>query len=328
MIRVGVLRGGPSEEHEVSLKTGESALSAFAEKHSVNDIVLGKNGGWYLNGHPAYPERIFQSVDVVFNALHGTFGEDGKVQQILETYKIPYTGSGILSSAIGMNKVLSREAFAAAGLLTPRAAASAADESPAEFARRVLRTTAPPWVVKPASSGSSVGVSIVQDFHGLIGAIEAALTYGPRVIAEEFIEGREATCGIVENFRGSGRYALPVVEIIPPENSDFFDYGAKYGGMTNELCPAKFDGSVKARIEDMAREAHRAVGCRHYSRADFIVSKRRAAGGEPKIYILEINTLPGMTKESLLPKAIDAVGVSYPDFLNHLINLALRGNKL
>jgi len=323
MLKIGILRGGPSEEHAVSLKTGESALSALAKKHSVSDIVLGKNGEWYLDGRPAYPEKIFRSVDAVFNALHGTFGEDGKVQQILETYKIPYTGSGVLSSAIGMNKILSREAFAAAGLLTPRAAVIGADEPPAEFARRVLRVVGPPWVVKPASSGSSVGISIARDFRGMVEAVEAALAYGPKIIVEEFIEGREATCGIVENFRGSEHYALPVIEIIPPENSDFFDYGAKYGGRTKELCPAGFDGSVKTRIEDMAREAHRAVGCRHYSRADFIVSKR-TRDGEPKIYILETNTLPGMTEESLLPKAINAIGVSYSDFLNHLINLALE----
>jgi len=327
MIRVGILRGGPSEEHEVSLKTGESALSALAKKHSVHDVVLGKSCEWYLDGKRTYPENIFRSVDVVFNALHGTFGEDGKVQQIFEAYKIPYTGSGILPSAIGMNKILSREAFAAAGLLTPRAAAIREGETPALFAERVLRTMGPFWVVKPASSGSSVGISLVREFRGLADAIENALAYGPRVIVEEFIEGKEATCGIVENFRGRERYALPAIEIIPPENSDFFDYGAKYGGTTSELCPAGFDEKTKAKIEDMAREAHLAVGCEHYSRADFIVSKRRS-GDAPKIYILEINTLPGMTEQSLLPKAIGAVGVSYSDFLDHLINLALERNKL
>ncbi len=324
MIKVGVLRGGPSAEHKVSLKTGEGVLSFLPEKYEGNDIFLSPEGNWFLNGKISYPEQALRSVDVVFNALHGRFGEDGKVQQILETFGVPYTGSGILASATGMNKMLAREAFSSAGLLVPRATVVSGEENVEDAAYKIFRTMGPSLVVKPLSSGSSMGVSIAHDYPELIGAIKRALLdeeevselFSRKVIVEEYIKGREASCGIVEDFRNEKYYALPVIEIIPPDESVFFDYEAKYGGKANEICPANFSDSEKSKMENIAREAHKAVGCRHYSRSDFIVSPRG-------IYILEINTLPGLTKESLLPKSIRAVGVSYSDFLAHLIDKAI-----
>lgn len=329
MIKVGVLRGGPSSEYEVSLKTGESVLTNLArqqaglsEKYAGKDIVISRQGDWFFEGNFSSPERIFRSIDVVFNALHGAFGEDGKVQQILETFRVPYTGSAALASAAGMNKILAREMFTKAGLLVPRAITVSVEQPALESARRVLRMIGPSWVVKPSSSCSSVGISIAHNFHDLVRAIKKAMFRGStskhkKIIVEEYIKGREATCGIIDNFREREHYALPVIEIIPPENSDFFDYGAKYGGRTRELCPSGFDQSIKATIEDMARKAHQALGCRHYSRADFIVSPKG-------VYILEVNTLPGLTGESLFPKAISAIGSSYPEFLDHLLTLAIR----
>lgn len=321
-IKVGVLRGGPSSESAVSLKTGEAVLKNLPGKYSGHDIVLSKNGKWYFQGWPSYPEKIFRSVDVVFNALHGKYGEDGKVQQLLESFKVPYTGSGILASALGMNKILARDSFLKAGLRMPGADFGSDKESPLGIANKTLRKLSPPWVVKPASSGSSVGVSIARNFNDLIKSIEEALSHDDKVIIEEYIYGREITCGILEKFRGQEHYALPAIEIIPPPARDFFDYQAKYSGETREICPATIEPQIKKAIEEMARVAHIALGCRHYSRADFIVS-RQPHGNESKIYILEINTLPGLTSESLLPKSISAIGSSYPEFLDHLIMLAL-----
>lgn len=319
-IRVGVLRGGPSSEHEVSLKTGEAVLAGLPEKYSGKDILLSKNGEWFFNGQFSYPEKIIRSVDVVFNALHGYFGEDGKVQQILELFKVPYTGSGMLASSLGMNKILSREAFARAGLNVPRAIIIGKDEDYFEAARRIFKIMSPSWVVKPASSGSSVGISIVHSFNNLIDAIEkaAAAATDSKIIIEEYIKGLEATCGVVDNFRNQKYYSLPVIEIIPPSEHEFFDYQAKYNGGTREICPANFDMGTKRKIEEMARLAHQALGCRHYSRADFRISPKG------KIYILEINTLPGLTTESLLPKALNAVGSSYPEFFRPFINSCLK----
>ncbi|MBU2109609.1 D-alanine--D-alanine ligase [Patescibacteria group bacterium] len=316
-IKVGVLRGGISDEYKISLKTGESVLANLPEKYSGYDVILNKTGEWYFQSMPAYPERIFRSVDVIFNALHGHYGEDGKVQQLLEAFNIPYTGSGILASALGMNKILSREAFARAGLKVPVGDYANDNESSFETARRIMRKVGPPWVVKPVSSGSSIGVSIVKNFDDLIKTIGETLNLDNRIIVEEYLAGREVTCGVLERFRGEEHYALPIIEIIPPADSDFFDYRAKYSGETQEICPANLNLEIKRMIEDMARKAHIALGCRHYSRADFIISPRG-------IYILEVNTLPGLTAESLLPKAVKAVGSSYSELLDHLISLALK----
>jgi D-alanine-D-alanine ligase len=318
-IRVGVLRGGPSQEHEVSLKTGKAVLAGLPEKYSGKDILLSKNGEWFFNGQFSYPEKIFRSVDVVFNALHGYFGEDGKVQQILEMFNIPYTGSRVFSSALGMNKIFSREAFKNAGLNIPQAVIlNNYEDGLRSMADRGFRRISPPWVVKPACSGSSVGISIAHNFNDLIAALEKAAAFDSKIIIEEYIKGREATCGVVDNFRKQEYYSLPVIEIIPQSEHEFFDYEAKYSGETREICPANFDTETKRKIEEMARRAHQVLGCRHYSRADFRISPRG------KIYILEVNTLPGLTTESLLPKALNAVGSSYPEFLDHLITLALK----
>jgi len=319
VIRVGVLRGGPSQEHEISLKTGEVVLANLPKKYKAKDILLSKNGEWRLNAKLSYPEKIFQSVDVVFNALHGHFGEDGKIQQLLETFGIPYTGSGVLASSLGMSKILSREAFAGAGLNVPRAMAFSKSDSghAGEIAHKIFRKIGPSWVVKPNSSGSSLGVSISHTFNDLIKAIEKAFDFDSKIIIEEYIKGSEATCGVIDNFRNQKIYSLPPIEIIPPPEHEFFNYKAKYCGETKEICPANFDIEIKNKIEEAAKISHQVLGCRHYSRADFRISPKG------KVYILEVNTLPGLTAESLLPKALNAVGSSYPEFLEHLITLAL-----
>lgn len=314
-----MLRGGPSLEHEISLKTGESVLRNLPENYSAKDILINKAGEWHLDGKPADYERIFRQVDVIFNALHGEYGEDGKVQQLLEAFGVPYTGSGAIASAFGMNKILARQAFKSAGLKIPLGFEIILEDGFAETAKKIFKKMPPPWVIKYPSGGSSVGICIAHNFNNLAQALEKVSSLSSKMLVEEYIRGQEATCGVIDEFRGQKHYALPVVEIIPPAESGFFNYDAKYGGRTRELCPANFDISTKRAIEAMAVAAHNAVGSRHYSRSDFIVSKKG-------IYILEINTLPGLTTESLLPKALDAIGSSYKEFLGHLINLALRQN--
>jgi len=316
-IRVGVLRGGPSLEHEVSLKTGETVLRNLPAKYSAKDIFISKEGEWHLDGKPAHHDQIFRQIDVVFNALHGEYGEDGKVQQLLEAFGVPYTGSGVITSALGMNKILARQAFKNAGLKVPFGFELVLEKELAETAKDIFKKMPPPWVIKYPSGGSSVGVFIARNFDDLEGVLEKVSSFSSKILVEEYIRGREATCGVIDEFRNQKHYALPIVEIIPPAQSGFFSYDAKYGGQTRELCPSNFDMSTKRAIETMAIAAHNAIGGRHYSRSDFIVSKRG-------IYLLEINTLPGLTAESLLPKALNAVGSSRKEFLEHLITLALK----
>ena len=317
VIRVGILRGGPSAEYEVSLNTGANVLKFLPDKYHKKDILLTKEGEWYTEGLFCAPEKIFKSVDVVFNALHGHFGEDGRVQQIFEAFNIPYTGSGIFASAAAMNKPVSREIFKEVGIKVPRSFVVKESDEIENVAFNIFRNIGPSLVVKPAASGSSVGVSIVHSFPELLKDVYNVFQHGSTALIEEYIRGREVTCGVIENFRGKAYYALPVIEIIPPPTAAFFDYCVKYDGATREICPSYFDDITKKHIQDMAVKAHRALGCRHYSRADMIVSRNG-------IYLLEVNTLPGLTSESLLPKAAEAIGLSFPCLLDHLIQLALN----
>lgn len=319
-IKVGVLRGGPSSEYEVSLKTGKSVIDNFnPEKFEVLDIFIDRAGTWHLQGLPITPEKLFKKVDVVFNALHGAYGEDGTVQKILDQFAIPYTGSKSLASAIGMNKVLSKKIYKDHGLKTPLHKVLHSKEHKSEHVAEIFKSFPMPVVVKPVSGGSSVGTNIAQTLSELGSAIEEAFKYGEQIMIEEFISGKEATCGVVDNFRDKEVYSLLPIEIRKPSDAKFFDYNAKYGGKTEEICPGNFAAAEKKIIQEMSEKAHRALGLRHYSRSDFIIHPRRG------IYILETNTLPGLTSESLLPKSLQAIGCNFPSFLEHLIELALKG---
>lgn len=312
-LRIGVLRGGPSSEYEVSLKTGASVLANLSEeKYRPVDIFLSKDGEWHYRGKEIVPAELAHHVDIVWNALHGEYGEDGKVQRILDDIGIPYTGSGVLASAIGMHKPSARDRFVAAGIrVAPGTVVTGDDNVPARIAGFSRNKE---YVVKPAAGGSSVATHIVEAHRGLFDAIADAITYGD-VLVEERIAGREATVGVVDANRNGEVFALHPVEIVPPEGH-WFDYDAKYDGATQEICPGRFTIAATAELRRLATLAHQAIGARHYSRSDFIV----APDG---IYILEINTLPGLTDASLLPKSLRASGVMLPEFLDHVIGLAI-----
>ena len=317
-LRIGVLRGGPSSEYEVSLKSGANVLKELSETHRPLDIFISKDGIWHMHGLPRKPEKIFPHVDVVFNALHGEYGEDGTVQKILDYHGVKYTGSNAFSSAMGMNKVLSKQIFNKNGIKTPRYEVIRRSDDITEKAKEIFKTFLMPVVVKPSSSGSSIGVAIVSGIPQMIDAIRIAFGHGHSVIVEEYIKGKEATCAVIQDFRGESIYALLPVEI-RPEGKNFFDYEAKYTpGASREICPGNFFDKDKRLIEQYAKEAHKALGLSHYSRSDFIVAPKRG------IYILETNTLPGLTSESLLPKSLDALGISTHDFIHHILLLALN----
>lgn len=326
-LRVGVLRGGVSPEYHVSLKTGQAVLRHLpTDKYDPVDVLITKDGQWHVNGLPANLERVSRKTDIIFNALHGEYGEDGKVQRELEKWNIPYTGSGIIGSALGMHKAFAREHFSKAGLRVPlgrwirgddflekKMKEGSAGISALSF--EIFRQITPPWIVKPISGGSSVGVIIVRSFPELKEVFESAAESGEDLLVEELIRGKEATCGVIENFRGEDLYALLPTEIRPHEEKDFFDYEAKYEGKSHEITPGSFSREESEMIQNAARLAHKALGLRHYSRADFMVTPRG-------IYILETNTLPGLTEESLVPQQLHAVGSSLPEFLDHVIGLA------
>jgi len=329
-IRVGVLRGGMSSEYDVSLKTGDSVLRHLPEhKYVPVDMLVTRDGVWHINGLPTDLVKVARRVDVVFNALHGEYGEDGQVQRQFENFGIPFTGSGALSSSIGMNKALSKDIFKKHGLRTAahlvvssrRLLEDIQDDTTLQYLIfEILGTIPLPLVVKPVSGGSSVGVFIVKNADALFDAIVALAEKNWDIMFEEFIPGKEATCGVVDNFRGKELYTLLPVEIRPSAHKSFFDYEAKYGGESEEICPGNFSRKESRELQEMAKLAHQALRLRHYSRSDFII-------GEDGIYILEVNTLPGLTAESLLPKSLKAVGSTFPEFLDHVVGMAMRSRK-
>lgn len=318
---VGVLRGGPSREHEVSLKTGHAILTHLPEERfTVRDIYIDRQGIWHERGRATTPDRVLSCVDGVVIGLHGEYGEDGEVQKLLDRFGVPYTGSDAFASYRAMHKVLTKERAKELGILTPQYRYIEPGDDVHAAATDITRSFCQPVVVKPVRWGSSVGVSLAGGFKQVHDAIEDLLQAGAGgVLVEERIRGTEATAGVVENLRGESLYTLPPIEIIPPEK-DFFSYSAKYSGTSREIVPGRFTPSVRDELMRLARLMHEGLDLRHYSRSDFIISPKG-------IYFIETNTLPGMTSESLLPKSLAAVGVAFSDFLTHLVDLALTGKK-
>lgn len=274
--KVAVLMGGRSAEREVSLHTGEQVATALASLgHAVETIDTAE---------PTFIASLQQGVfDVAFVCLHGRFGEDGTVQGLLELLDIPYVGSGVLASALAMDKVMSKYFFALAEIPTPEYVVLHAGES--YDSAGIVRAVGPKAVVKPANEGSAIGVSIVHEPAELPAAIEEAFAHDTHVLIERFISGVEVTVGVLGN---NELMALPTLEIVPEH--EFYDYESKYvPGMSRHIIPARVSEEVAEKCQRVSVEAHRLLGCRGMSRADFIV------GEDGTVYLLEVNTIPGMT---------------------------------
>lgn len=317
-VRVGVARGGPSNEYEVSLKTGEAVLKNIPERYEAVDIFVDKTGTWHVEGIRHEPHKAVKKVDVIFNAMHGEYGEDGKIQEFLDSLGVSYTGSRAFASRLAMNKALTKSFLEREGIQTPKYLVISKDDYRPDIAIKLFREFPQPAVIKPLSSGSSVGVSISKDFFTLEEALKKAFEVSDQVLIEEYISGKEATCGIVENFKGDSHHVLPLIEIVSKSLAGFFDYDAKYKGQSEEICPGRFSEADEKKIKQLAVKIHKALGLRHYSRSDFIIHPTRG------IFFLETNTLPGLTEASLLPKALKTSGSSLSEFLEHVIQGALR----
>jgi D-alanine-D-alanine ligase len=312
---VGVLRGGPSREHDVSLKTGAAILSHLPELYTTRDLYIDRAGQWHDRGRPVTPTQALGTIDVALIGLHGEYGEDGDVQRLLEKHGVPYAGADSFSSFLAMHKALAKHKAIEAGILVPRSVFIEHANGIHDGVREAVSSFMQPVVVKPVRWGSSVGVTIRHGFQPVQHAVASLFDNDAGgVLIEELIRGTEATVGVVENLRGESLYTLPAVEIIPPQD-DFFSYDSKYSGATQEIVPGRFPRKVSEELARSARTMHEALGVRHYSRSDFIVSPRG-------IYYLETNTLPGLTEESLFPKSLAAVGIKLHEFLQHLITLA------
>ena len=318
LIKVGVLRGGAPDEYDVSLKTGSQVLKHLPEnKYHPFDMLIDREGIWYLSGFPITLDTLRYKIDVVFNALHGYYGEDGKVQQFLENLHIPYTGSGPLASALAMNKKLAKNKFNELGIKTPLVYIISEGLNYNQIANDIFNKISPPWIIKPISGGSSIGIRIVKTISDLILILKEIDNDKHNFIVEQFIQGREATCGVIQDFRGDNLYSLLPVQILRPKNN-FFSTEMKYNKKTKEICLGNFSREENQKLQDLAKKIHNGFNLKHYSRSDFIITN------SGQIYALEVNSLPGFTEDSLFPLALDSIGCLKSTFLDHIVTLALN----
>jgi len=301
-LHVAVLMGGTSHERVVSLKSG--AMVAAGLDRGRYDVMPVD-----FTGEVAQLAALAGQIDVVFLALHGPGGEDGRVQALLDMLGLPYTGSGVLGSALAMHKGVAKRIYLQAGIPTPDGITLCREEG--GHAARVREAVGLPCVVKPVNEGSTFGITIVREAGELALAMAEAFRYSDEVIAEQFIQGIEISVPVL----GASPRALPAIEIIP--RSGFYDFEMKYTpGATEEICPARISPAAAEKAADYAVRAHRALCCYGVSRTDLIV-----AGDEP--VVLETNSLPGMTETSLLPLSAGVAGISFPELLDCLIGDAL-----
>jgi D-alanine-D-alanine ligase len=302
--KIGVLMGGPSSEREISLKSGKAVYEALIQAGFDAVGIDIKTDG------PEENRRLIGAcgIDVAFIALHGRFGEDGQIQEILDGMGIPYTGSGANASRLAMDKIASRKIFEASHLAVPGYRQIDKHSYNANPKDKVNDLTLP-VVVKPATHGSSIGLSIVDKEELLPGSLDLAFSFDDRILIEEFVNGRELTVGILED------KALPVIEIIPRKG--LFDYEAKYqAGMTEYVVPAQIEDEIARRVQKTALSAHKLLGCYGCSRVDIILS------GDNTAFVLEVNTIPGLTATSLLPKAAKVAGIDFLQLCVKLLELA------
>lgn len=315
MKRVAVLRGGPSSEYDVSLRSGAAVLEALRQlQYPHKDIVITKSGEWLDSGFVRPPEKALEAVDVVFIALHGAYGEDGQVQRILQRLQLPFTGSNAFSSGVAYNKELTKKSLRDHGvkMAKHRTVTKSVFQNLHAEMESILTELGSELFIKPIGGGSSMGARYLPHADALHTALQELLVDHDSLMVEEFIRGREATVGVISQFRDEDLYVLPVIEIVPPGGAPFFSYDVKYNGTTQEIVPGRFSYHEKAKLSEAAALVHQALHCDHYSRCDFIVRD-----GEP--YFLEINTLPGLTSESLFPKAAAAVGLEFNELVKHLV---------
>jgi D-alanine-D-alanine ligase len=307
--KIGVLMGGPSSEREISLRSGKAVLSALTDS-GVEAVGID-----IITDHKEDNIRMLNNYNLncAFIALHGRFGEDGAIHDILEQINLPYTGSGVKASRLAMDKIGALTIFRAGGLCVPKS--QFLDKTIYHKDSDFKNNLGLPLVVKPANHGSSIGLSLVECSRDIPAAIKLAFQYDERIVIEEYIPGRELTVSILD------QRALPVIEIVPKHK--FFDFEAKYqAGLTDYIIPATLEKEVAEKVQLAALHAHELLGCFGCSRTDIILSQ------DNQPYVLETNTIPGMTSTSLLPKAAKVIGVSFNQLCLKLLELAYEKAKV
>lgn len=322
-IKVAVISGGTSSERIVSIKSARQVFDNLPkDKYLPTLINITKDGRWlYDNKKPVkiydyklgYKKSELKKFDVVFIALHGQFGEDGKIQALLDIIGLPYTGSGVLASALAMDKIKMSELVKLSGISVPRKLVVEKGFNNIKILKNVLSF---PCFVKPNRSGSSLGISRVENLKELPKALKKAFKEDDIVLVEEFIDGREITCGVLGNSQKGKIVILPPAEIVP--KNKFFDFEAKYDdNQVDEISPAKISSRQTIKVQELSKQIHLLIGANGLTRTDFVLKSN-------KFYFLEINTIPGITKESICPKEAKAAGISFGSFLDKQVKMVLK----
>ena len=305
-IRIALLAGGWSGEREVSLKSGKAIYNAL-DKRKYDVFIYDPR----VELHALMEAK--EEIDLAFNLLHGKYGEDGCMQGLLDILGIPFLGSGVLSSSIAMNKKVAKDIYRNTGLRVAKEIVLRRGE---EFSiNEIIEILGSTSIVKPVGQGSSLGMSLCRNNKELVTGIEKAFEYDEEIIIEEYVDGREVTCCVIGN---QELETLPLIEIIPGISSRFFDYKAKYTpGACREICPADLSQSIDESVRVCAKKAHRALMCSVWSRTDMIIR-------DEKVYVLETNTIPGMTEQSLVPLAAKTAGFSLSELVDKMIMFSLE----
>lgn len=291
-LRIGVIRGGTSSEYEASIKSGAHVLRQLGDTHNSVDIFVSKEGDWYTLGQKKSPEKILKGLDIIFNTLHGFYGEDGGVQEILSKFGAKFVGTGRYASSVSMNRQLVKDHLVLYGIKTPVHTVVKKGEDVKNRAKEIFSTLPNPFAVKPARGGSAYGFAIIEKYEDLEKALNALLKNYDSVLVEEYIQGTPVSCLVTEDFRGQKLYAFP-------PSSDLLEHEAK-------------------SVEDIAKNVHTLLDLSHYSQSDFMVSPKRG------VFFLEVNTSPKLGDKSLAIKALEKVGVNAKEFFQHLIRLGLN----
>lgn len=315
MKRIGILRGGISPEYTISLKTGGDVQQALLDSgYEAIDMLLDKEGVLHIKGIPADLERTSISVDYIWNALHGEFGEDGQVQGLLDKYGIPYSGSGVLASAQAFNKKIAKEHAEKLGIKTPASLLIMPNEmqSASDITSRIYKAMAPPWVVKPLKGGSSAHTFFAFTPVELVNIVEEIINHNQSFLVEQYISGTEVAVGVIDNFRNKKKYVLPVVDISSPSRgvlSHESRLSGDYADSKSRLRP-----SEREKISILAQKLHDSLGAKDYSQSEFIVDRFG------KIWFIETDTHPALHSDAPFYKALEAVGATLSEFVKSVLD--------
>jgi D-alanine-D-alanine ligase len=313
-IKIAILRGGGNFDHTISMDNGISILKNLSEdKYIVYDIVLSKDGNWYINGKTISPEKLFRQIDLVFN----TIKTNGHLEKIMDSFGVKYVGSDSFSASLVGNKIFSKKIYEKNGIKTPYYKLVRKDNYEEKDIIKIFKDVPTPYVVKPALGDSSFNINVVETVNDLKKSIEKLFEITDLILIEEYIKGKEITCCVVDNFRNKSNYSFIPVEII--YEGKIFDSISKISKHFDVVSP-RLNIFEKENIQRIALESHNLLGTKYYSHSDFIIHPKRG------IYILETNNIPDLRQNSHLSKSIELVGLNTSEFLDHLIVLTLKNN--